>query len=136
MACVYARLIAMRSPGLCAKAASALVCVLLTAAQAQAQWTKEDTTGLTASSDWSPGTWTTATTTGTMTFGTTLSATNAANLSLGANASYGRLTFGTMNGPVTISGTRTMTLTGVSATTLDMSAASHDVTINVFLGTS
>jgi autotransporter-associated beta strand protein len=106
---------------------------LLMTAQAEAQWTKEDTAGLTASSDWSPGTWTTATTTGTMTFDTTLSANNAANLNLAANASYTRLNFGAMNGPVIISGTRTMTLTGASTTNVDMSAASHDVTIDVFL---
>jgi fibronectin-binding autotransporter adhesin len=110
-----------------------LICLSLMAlptAHAQT-FTKADTTGLTGSSDWSPS-WSSVDTTGTMTFTTVLSASNAlnlnTNLAVGGTATFGQLYFGTMNGPVVISGAGTLAMT--SSTPLDMSAASHDVTID------
>ncbi len=87
--------------------------------------TKNDTTSLLANAtNWSAA----PNTTDTGSFTNTLSATNAALLTLGGNISIGNLTFGTMNGPVVITDSNTLTLN--NATPLTATSATHGITFN------
>ena len=61
-------------------------------------------------------------------FDNALSAANALKLSLDGNLSIGSLQFnGNLNGPITVSGSSTLTLNNAAG--IDMSSANHDVTV-------
>jgi fibronectin-binding autotransporter adhesin len=106
-----------------------VICLILASGQAQAQYIKQDTTGLLGSSDWSPS-WSTTVTTGTMTFDNTLSASTAANLSVAGTGTFGKLVFSGTTGPVVIS-SGTISLSAVNtAIGIEVLSTASDVTIN------